>query len=84
MIESPKLLRMLKTFKDELVEYAKHGAPHVSETEYKTRLKTCMSCPNLKDNTRCGLCGCIVEQKAKWGTSDCPDNKWKPTKWTKK
>lgn len=84
MLESPKLLKMLKTFKNELVEYAKHGAPNVSELEYKNRLKTCMSCPELKDNYRCGICGCVVEQKAKWATTDCPDNKWKKTAWKKK
>lgn len=27
---------------------------------------------------RCGLCGCLLEHKAKWKTTTCPD---KPTRW---
>ena len=33
-----------------------------------------MSCPHLKKEIdRCGICGCLVEHKAKWATSKCPD-----------
>tara|TARA_R100000030_G_scaffold58753_1_gene44140 strand:+ start:1332 stop:1439 length:108 start_codon:yes stop_codon:yes gene_type:complete len=28
--------------------------------------------------SRCGACGCLVEHKAKWKTTDCPKGKWKP------
>lgn len=70
------ILRMLNNFKEEVIEYAKQGAPHVTEDTYKERLSKCNSCQHLKQ-ARCGLCGCVVEQKAKWATSDCPDNKWK-------
>ena len=32
----------------------------------------------LKRNVmRCTTCGCKLEQKAKWKTADCPENKWK-------
>ena len=29
---------------------------------------------------RCGLCGCLLEHKAKWKTTTCPDKpeRWKP------
>lgn len=77
MIESPSLLRMLKNFSKELVKFAKEGAPVVSKQEYKDRIKTCHGCENLLRSKRCGLCGCIVEQKAKWATADCPDGRWK-------
>jgi hypothetical protein len=39
-----------------------------------------MACPHLKKEAtpRCGLCGCLVEMKAKWKTTTCPD---KPSRW---
>lgn len=70
------IFRMLNDFKKELVEYAKQGAPNVDENAYKNRLHTCNKCPHLKNAYRCGLCGCVVEEKAKWATADCPDNRW--------
>jgi len=70
------IFRMLNNFKKELVEYARQGAPNVDEHTYKDRLHTCNKCPHLKNAYRCGLCGCVVEEKAKWGTADCPDNRW--------
>lgn len=69
------IFRMLNDFKNELVKYAQQGAPNVDAEAYKERLHTCNKCPHLQ-NERCGLCGCIVEQKAKWATADCPDNRW--------
>ena len=67
--------QMLINFKDEVIRYAREGAPHVSDTAYETRLSTCTSCPHLEEQ-RCGMCGCVVEEKAKWATSNCPDNRW--------
>lgn len=67
---------MLNNFKKELVKYAREGAPNVNAETYKTRLTTCNNCPHLKNSYRCGLCGCVVEQKAKWATAECPDNRW--------
>jgi hypothetical protein len=53
------------------------GAEHVSEEEYLKRAKECDSCIHFikKDNV-CGICGCIMDVKAKWKTSECPKNKW--------
>jgi len=71
----PTLKEMLKNFKDEVIEYAKQGAPHVSEIQYKKRLETCNSCEHL-EGLRCGLCGCVVKEKSKWETANCPDSRW--------
>ena len=70
------IFKMLSNFKKELVEYARQGAPSVTENKYKDRLLTCNKCPHLKNAYRCGLCGCVVEEKAKWATAECPDNRW--------
>ena len=78
MKKKPSVLDMIKTFAEEVKNYAKEGAPNVSEEGYAERLETCNACEHLKrDVMRCGLCGCLVEHKAKWATSSCPDSRWK-------
>ena len=68
---------MVKNFAKETKEFIKQGAPSVTEAQYKERLDECDSCPHLiRKEMRCGLCGCMVEHKAKWQTSNCPDKRW--------
>lgn len=68
------VVKMFKNFVSEVADYAKAGAPHVTPFQYKQRLKACSECPHLKEKVdRCGLCGCLVEHKAKWATANCPD-----------
>ena len=74
----PNVFKMMKSFTSDLAQYVKAGAPNCSEKDYKERLLTCDACPHLLRNMmRCGKCGCLVEHKAKWKTTTCPDNKWK-------
>lgn len=70
-----KFLKQLKTFKDEVIRFVREGAPIVTAEVYEQRLSTCDACPKL-DGFRCGVCGCVVEEKAKWETSDCPEKRW--------
>ncbi len=73
----PSMAEMIKNFGKEVIEYAKKGAPNVTENEYKDRLSKCNACTWLrKEQMRCGKCGCLVEHKAKWATSTCPDKRW--------
>jgi hypothetical protein len=77
----PSIFTMAKNFAGELATYIKEGAPNVSNKVYTERLETCMECPHLiKKHMRCGLCGCLLEHKAKWKTTTCPDKpeRWKP------
>ena len=70
MKKKPSMLEMLKNFAKEVKDYAKEGAPNVSEEDYEERLGTCDGCEFLRrDVMRCGSCGCLVEHKAKWATS---------------
>jgi len=79
--ELPSLFQMAKNFALELKKYVAEGAPNVSHVNYIRRLSACESCDALiKDKMRCGLCGCLIEHKAKWQTADCPA---KPSKWPK-
>ena len=79
--KAPSFMDMIKGFAKDVVDYAKEGAPHVTENQYKDRITTCGKCPDLKrDVMRCGKCGCLVEHKARWATTTCPANKWDPVK----
>ena len=75
---------MVRSFVKEAVKYAKEGAPHVTAKQYEQRITACFSCPHYKkDVGRCGLCGCLVEHKAKWATASCPDKdevRWEPVR----
>lgn len=57
-----------------LIKYIFVGE-RVNQHIYKKRLDQCYSCEHLS-NTKCGVCGCYVKQKAKWSTESCPKNKW--------
>tara|TARA_R100001594_G_scaffold148003_1_gene202167 strand:- start:2543 stop:2806 length:264 start_codon:yes stop_codon:yes gene_type:complete len=74
----PSILEMIKNFSRDLAVYIANGSPNVTEEDYKERLETCQSCPSLKESVmRCMTCGCLVEHKAKWKTTVCPEDKWK-------
>jgi hypothetical protein len=77
----PSMFTMVTNFGKELAKYVREGAPNVTPDQYVGRLKECNKCPHLiKKSMRCGLCGCMLEHKAKWSTTDCPD---KPGRWKK-
>ncbi len=77
-MSKPSFLQMVKNFASEVTEYVKQGAPNVTEQQYMERVQECDACPHfLREESRCGLCGCYVEHKAKWQTSNCPDGRWK-------
>ena len=78
----PSVYSMVKSFVKEAVNYAKEGAHHVTPHQYEKRLKACYSCPHFKEDIeRCGICGCLIEHKAKWATSKCPDKE--ESRWDK-
>jgi len=77
----PSMLQMITNFGKDLTTYIKKGAPNVSPEDYSARLDACKACPHLKpSHMRCGKCGCLIEHKAKWKTTRCPDT---PERWVK-
>ena len=75
----PSIFKMATNFAKDLGKYIKEGAPNVSHSQYTERLDACNKCPHLdKESMRCTLCGCLIEHKAKWKTTKCPDN---PPRW---
>ena len=74
----PTAFQMMKNFSKELTTFVKGGMPSVSEDDYQERLDTCFGCEHFLENlNRCGSCGCLVEYKARWKTTKCPEDKWK-------
>jgi hypothetical protein len=39
------------------------------------RLRVCNICTD-RDNSRCGLCGCVLESKTRLKSAECPLGKW--------
>jgi|TARA_R110002020_G_scaffold186895_1_gene385001 hypothetical protein len=77
--KTPNIFNMISSFARELKTYIAEGAPNVTTEDYVERLEACDSCEHLiREKMRCGLCGCLLEHKAKWKTTTCPD---KPTRW---
>ena len=76
---TPNIFNMISSFARELKTYIAEGAPNVTTEDYVQRLEACDSCEHLiREKMRCGLCGCLLEHKAKWKTTTCPD---KQTRW---
>jgi hypothetical protein len=40
------------------------------------RMEICLGCDKLKDNKRCGVCGCFMPAKVRSVKSTCPLKKW--------
>ena len=73
----PSIFKMMKTFTSELATWIKEGAPNVTPEDYAVRLDICNGCEHInKQSMRCMECGCLLEHKAKWRTTDCPKKKW--------
>lgn len=61
----------------DLSAFIKAGLPIATEEKRKIRLDICGSCEYLlKQQKRCGLCGCFIEIKSVIDTSKCPVEKW--------
>jgi len=78
-INTPSFFEMARNFTKAAGKHIANGMKAVTQEVYMDRLDACNNCPNLiKDKKRCGLCGCILEHKAKWETATCPDT---PSRW---
>lgn len=71
----PGVLTLAANFASAVAAHVADGAAKVSTTDLEARLQVCTLCDQRRDN-RCAACGCYVEVKAAWRTSDCPIGKW--------
>jgi len=69
---------LLSNFLKEASTFLANGAPVVEPEVYTKRMKACYDCEHITENIKCGICGCHMEMKAKWGTASCPDT---PPRW---
>ena len=78
-IKPPSFFKMALSFTAAAGKHLANGMRAVTQEVYMNRLNACQECPFLIDEQkRCGKCGCNLEHKAKWETSECPD---KPSRW---
>ena len=48
----------------------------------KERLDICNACEYYMEKyKRCKMCGCFMEAKTKFSTSECPDGRWSKFEW---
>ena len=77
--KEPSFFQMAKNFATSAGKHIANGMKAVTQEVYVDRLDTCNKCPHVnKEKKRCGLCGCMLEHKAKWETAECPDT---PSRW---
>jgi len=80
-VKPPSMMAMIASFIKDFAVYLKSGAKNVSIGDYRQRLDACNTCEHLnREHMRCNLCGCMVEHKAKWKNTKCPDTpqRWHP------
>lgn len=71
------LTEQVKNLANDVIAHAKNKFGKSTEEERARRLSICDSCEYLiKESKRCSACGCHVEIKSKWESSQCPLKKW--------
>jgi len=48
----------------------------VDNVTHQVRIEKCRDCEHLM-GLNCGICGCFVEDKAKYAMEECPIGKWR-------
>lgn len=72
--------KLVWQFAKESSKHIANGLKIVTPAEYMVRINHCFECKELiPEEKRCGVCGCKMEIKAQWQTSECPlaNPKWK-------
>jgi len=76
-MSSPSFLDKVKSIIKDTSKHLVNGAKNVPKEEYLRRATICNSCIHfIEKENKCGICGCLMDVKAKWKTSECPKNKW--------
>ena len=77
-MERPSLFQQAKNFGKALTKHVASGMKNVSPLQQEERLSHCNSCEYLDKDRHCTICGCDVDKKTLWASSECPD---KPPRW---
>ena len=74
-LNAPNLMTQGWSFAKAVGAYAKSGMKNTSEEDYAERMLICDTC-EWRSGGRCMKCGCSIDRKAGWASSDCPIGKW--------
>jgi hypothetical protein len=73
----PSTFQMAKNFVKSATKHVASGMGQVTPEQQKNRLEICNDCEfAVQEKSRCGKCGCFLQTKTKWATSNCPIGKW--------
>lgn len=74
----PGVATLAANFATAVASHVVDGAGKVSPQDLEARLQVCSLCEQRRDD-RCSVCGCFINVKAAWRTSDCPLARWPAT-----
>jgi hypothetical protein len=73
----PSTTEMAKNFLQSAASHLANGMKNASEEVIQQRLAICDECEfKVREQNRCGKCGCFLGKKTKWESSNCPIGKW--------
>lgn len=52
------------------------GVRTVTEEAYSARFNICLSCDSFMYGSTCGVCGCVMQVRARLADGKCPKKKW--------
>lgn len=71
----PGKARMLTNFAKAFAEHVMDAGEKVDDPTFESRLDVCATCPQ-RNEMNCGACGCALNIKAAWRSSECPLGFW--------
>ncbi|MFZ9793684.1 MAG: hypothetical protein ACO3F3_15250 [Gemmataceae bacterium] len=75
-VEMPSTGEQVGSFVSSAAKWAFSGCKRVPLEVHQERMRTCVECEFIKDENRCGVCGCFIKTKTSWVTEKCPVGKW--------
>lgn len=52
------------------------GVRLADEAVYNTRFNKCLDCDKFMYGSTCGVCGCVMQVRARLTDGKCPNKKW--------
>ncbi len=76
----PGKIQMAKSLVVAVADHVADSGKKVSTEQLQRRLERCTLCEHRIER-RCAVCGCFVDVKASWRSSECPLGKWATHSW---
>ncbi len=74
-IGKPSLVEMAASFTTSMAKLASSGFKTVDRDSFRVRAEQCLSCEH-RQGSRCKVCGCFFDLKARLPHEDCPIGRW--------